>query len=143
MEVQTPVPPLSNKESSAIIYMDRRRYQRVHISNLISYVSMDEDGRLIDQSIGKALNVSQSGVFIETSRIILSGFISLMSIDRDNRLIEITGRVAYSRNIESGKFGTGIEFHAPSSATIQFAVDLVKVFSHRKNMVYEAVWFNA
>ena len=119
--------------------MDRRRYQRVHISNLISYVSMDDDGTVIDQSIGKALNISQSGLFLETSRIILSGFISLMSIDRDNRLIEITGRVAYSRSIESGKFGTGIEFHAPNSATTQFAVNLVKVFSHRKNMVYAAV----
>jgi hypothetical protein len=100
---------------------------------------MDEDGRVIDQSIGKALNISQSGLFLQTSRIILSGFISLMSIDRDNRLIEITGRVAYSRNIESDKFGTGIEFHGPNKATIQFAVNLVKVFSHRKNVVQAAV----
>ena len=119
--------------------MDRRKYKRVEINNLISYVSMDENGRVLDQSLGKAQNISQSGLFLETSRIILSGFISLMSIDQDNKLIEITGRIAYSRNIGSGKFGTGIDFHAPNTTNIQFAVNLVKVFSHRKNLVRAAI----
>jgi hypothetical protein len=119
--------------------MDRRKYQRVAISNLISYVSVDEDGQVIDQSIGKALNISQSGLFIETTRIISSKYISLMSIDPDNKLIEMNGRVAYSRSIGSGKFGTGINFQAPANEGIQFAINLVKVFSYRKNMVYVAI----
>jgi hypothetical protein len=134
-----PAQPLSKKESGLIEYMDRRKYQRVEINNLISYVSMDENGRVIDQSLGQAQNISQSGLFLETSRIILSGFISLMSIDQDNKLIEITGKVAYSRNIGSGKFGTGIDLHAPNATNIQFAVNLVKVFSHRKNLIRAAV----
>jgi hypothetical protein len=130
---------INKKESSEIENMDRRRYQRVEINNLISYVSMDENGKFIDQSIGKALNISQSGLFLETPRIILSDFISLMSIDQDNKLIEIIGRVAYSRNARSGKFGTGIDFQAPNNANIQFAMNLVKVFSHRKNPVRAAI----
>ena len=119
--------------------MDRRRYQRVAINNLISYLTMDEDGRVIDQSIGKALNISQSGLFLETQRIIAAEYISLMSIDPANKLIEIKGRVAYSRNICSGKFGTGINFQAPRDENIQFAINLVKVFSHRKNLVHAAI----
>ena len=119
--------------------MDRRNYQRVEINNLISYVSMDENGKVIDQSIGKAMNISQSGLFLETTQIISSDFISLMSIDPDNNLIEINGRIAYSRNVGSGRFGTGINFQAPDNVNIQFAINLVKVFSHRKNLVHAAI----
>jgi hypothetical protein len=100
---------------------------------------MDENGEVIDQSIGKALNISQSGLLLETTRIVSSEYISLMSIDPDNNLIEIHGRVAYSKNIGSGRFGAGIHFQAPDNENIQFAINLVKVFSHRKNLVHAAM----
>lgn len=119
--------------------MDRRKYHRVAISNLISYLSIDEDGKLRDQSIGKALNISQSGLFLETTRIISSERISLMSIDPDNNLIEIKGKVAYSKCIGSGKFGSGIHFQATDNENIQFAINLVKVFSHRKNALHAVI----
>ena len=119
--------------------MDRRRYPRVAIRNLISYLSIDENGKVTDQSIGEALNISQSGLFIETTRIISSEYISLMSIDPENKLIELNGKIAYSKNIGSGKFGAGISFQAPENKKIQFVINLVKVFSRRKNLVYAAM----
>ena len=129
----------SKKGIGNIAKMDRRKYRRVAISNLISYLATDEDGKVLDQSVGKAVNISQSGLLLETTRVIATQFISLMSIDPDNNLIEIGGKVTYSRCIGSGKFGTGIHFQAPENENIQFAMDLVKVFSHRKNAVYAAV----
>ena len=39
---------------------DRRKYQRVETSNLISYESIDKDGEIIFNSMGKAVNVSQA-----------------------------------------------------------------------------------
>ena len=129
----------SKKGIGNIAKMDRRKYRRVAISNLISYLATDKDGKVLDQSIGKALNISQSGLLLETTRIIAADYISLMSIDPDNKLIEINGKVAYSRGIGSGKFGTGINFQATDNENIQFVINLVKVFSHRKNDVCAAM----
>jgi hypothetical protein len=113
--------------------MDRRKYPRVETCNLISYVSIDENDNVLNQSMGRALNISQNGIFLETSRIILSQNISLMSFDEGNNLIEIKGQVAYSRDIGFGRFGAGISFRGTSDENIQFAIKLIKVFSHRKN----------
>ena len=44
--------------------MEQRKYPRVEICNLISYLSVMENGEITDQSIGKALNISQSGIHI-------------------------------------------------------------------------------
>ena len=113
--------------------MDRRKYPRVKTCNLISYVSIDENDNVLNQSMGRALNISQNGIFLETSRMILSQYISLMSFDEHNNLIEIKGLVAYSRDLGSGKFGAGISFQATGAENIQFAIQLIKVYNYRKN----------
>jgi len=113
--------------------MDRRKYPRVKTCNLISYVSIDENDNVLNQSMGRALNISQNGIFLETSRMILSQYISLMSFDEHNNLIELKGLVAYSRDIGFGKFGAGIRFRGTSAENIQFAIQLIKVYNYRRN----------
>jgi hypothetical protein len=93
--------------------MERRKYPRVETRNLISYVSVGENGEVKGQSLGRALNISQNGIFLETTRLIFSESISLMSVDVDNHLIEIWGKVVYS-----------MEY---------FAMKLIKVFHNRRN----------
>jgi Tfp pilus assembly protein PilZ len=60
--------------------------------------------------MGKALNISQGGIFIETPQMIFSEFISLMSVDDNNNLVEIMGEVIYSTVYRTGTFGSGIRF---------------------------------
>jgi len=116
--------------------MERRKYPRVKTCNLISYVSTDENGNILNQSMGRALNISQNGIFLETSRIILSQHISLMSCDVGNNLIEIKGQVAYSMDFGFEKFGAGISFRGNNDEKIQFAIQLIKVYNHRKIRSY-------
>ena len=59
--------------------------------------------------MGKALNISQGGIFIETPQMIFSEFISMMSVDDNNNLVEIMGEVIYSTD-RTGTFGSGIRF---------------------------------
>jgi hypothetical protein len=113
--------------------MDRRKYPRVETCNLISYASIDENDNVLNQSMGRALNISQNGIFLETSRLILSPFISLMSFDEGNNLIEIKGQLAYSSDFGFGRFGAGISFRGTSDENIQFAIKLIRVYNHRKN----------
>ena len=119
--------------------MERRQYPRVKISNLISYVGKRASGEIIEQSMGKALNVSQSGIFVETPQMVMSEYISLMSIDQNNNLVEIKGQVIYSTVFKAGTFGVGIRFDGMHTENIQFVTKLIKVFNIRKYELAAAI----
>ena len=122
--------------------MEHRKFPRVETCNLISYLSIMENGEITDQSIGRALNISQGGIHIESPRLILSEHVSLMSVDLDNNLIEIKGTVVYSKENGSGMIGYGIRFQGQHNENIQFAIKLIKVFHHRKHEAAVNVKYN-
>jgi hypothetical protein len=97
------------------------------------------NGEITDQSMGRALNVSQGGIHLETPRLILSENVSLMSVDLDNNLIEIKGSIVYSKENGSGMIGYGIRFQGWHEENIQFAANLIKVFHYRKHEAALAV----
>jgi hypothetical protein len=113
--------------------MERRIYPRVKTCNLISYLAISGNGEIADQGMGRALNISQNGIFLETSRLIFSEFVSLMSVDMDNHLIEIKGEVIHSGSSRSGMIGNGIRLQGERHENIRFATRLIKVFHIRKN----------
>ena len=119
--------------------IERRRYPRVKTCNLISYMAIKQDGSVTDLGMGRALNISQNGIFLETTRLVFAEYISLMSVDMDNNLIEIRGEIVYSGTLRSGMFGNGIRLQGEHHENIQFATRLVKVFHSRKNRFTPAV----
>ena len=118
--------------------MERRVYPRVKTCNLISYAAIRANGEIVDQGMGRALNISQNGILLETPRLIFSDYISLMSADIDNNLIEIKGKVIYSGFHGSGMIANGICLQGQHNENIQFAAKLVKVFYTRKKRVAAA-----
>jgi hypothetical protein len=96
-------------------------------------MAIRENGEITDLGMGRALNISQNGIFLETSRLVFSEYISLMSVDLDNNLIEIKGEVIYSGTNRSGMIGTGVRLQGEHHENIQFATRLIKVFHIRKN----------
>ena len=96
-------------------------------------MAIRKNGEISDLGMGRALNISQNGIFLETSRLVFSKYISLMSVDLDNNLIEIKGQVIYSGMKESGMVGNGIRLHGEHHENIRFATRLIKVFHVRKN----------
>ena len=113
--------------------MERRNYPRVKTCNLISYMAIKENGEVTDLGMGRALDISQNGIFLETPRLLFSEYISLMSVDLDNNLIEIKGKVIYSGVNRSGMIGNGILLQGTHHENVQFATRLIKVFHIRKN----------
>ncbi|MFO8083494.1 MAG: hypothetical protein R6U27_04145 [Desulfobacterales bacterium] len=45
---------------------ERRRYPRIESLNLMAYACMDENDNVINQGMGRTLNVSQKGLLLET-----------------------------------------------------------------------------
>lgn len=119
-------------ENKGMEKTNRRRYPRVDVYSSISYVCIDNDGHLIDQNMGVALNISQSGILLETSRPIESDFISLMFVDLEENLAEIRGEVAYSTPNESGLYNNGIHFKGKQKENIAFAKSLIRAYHYRK-----------
>jgi hypothetical protein len=112
---------------------DRRKYPRVDVYSTISYVCVDEKGNLIDQEMGVALNISQTGLLLETRHQLNTSFISLMFVDLENNLAEIEGEIVYSRPIESDIYQNGIHFRGSHPGNIEFAQKLVRAYHYRKS----------
>ena len=113
--------------------IDKREAPRVDTCNLISQISMDEDGCMTSRSMGIAFNISTSGILLETSHKLQPGYVSLMTSDMDDNLIEIKGEVVYSHKTRIDKYESGISFLGSEYKKREFSKKLIKVFHYRKN----------
>jgi hypothetical protein len=119
---------------------DRRKHARVATSNLISYESIDKDDKIVSNSMGRALNVSRSGILLEISHLIEAEYVYLRTFDLDNNLIKIKGQLIYCRKTDSGWYQAGIRFVGSEQQTAKFAVKLIKLYQYRKhNMTVQVV----
>ena len=116
--------------------VDRRKFSRVKTNNLISHVTIDESGRWISQGMSRALDVSRAGIMIETAYPLESGRLSMMTVDMNNNLIEIQGKLIYCRQSDTKMYHSGINFIGNSDEINQFVIQIVRVFSNRKNNLY-------
>ena len=114
--------------------MERRRFPRVSTDNPVTYALINERGSNIGQGIGRAINVSQSGILLETYEFIGSKYIFLVSTDIDEKLVEIVGKVVFSREMSRSVFNSGIHFMGEHEDNVKFRRELIRVF-HRKNVL--------
>lgn len=126
---------VSDKSTELINMKDRekRKYPRVEVNTAISYICVDAEGSLIDQSMGIGLNISQSGLLLETDRSLETNLVSLMFVDIENNLKEIRGQVAYCRKNGFGMFQNGISFQGTHAENIEFAKELIRAYHYRKS----------
>jgi len=108
---------------------DRRQCPRFKTNNLISYVCLESNGNEISQGMGKGIDVSSSGILIETHNPIKSQEISLMATCREDEIIYIKGKVIYCRTEDSGMFRTVIKFLETNERIRLFVKNMIKVKS--------------
>ena len=88
---------------------EKRKHARVTSLNL-SYVCLDEKDKIVKQGMGRTLNVSESGILLETHFPIDKKHTITLTLGLEEDLVEITGRAVHSRTNEDGKHEVGIEF---------------------------------
>ena len=89
---------------------EKRQHPRVESLNLMAYICRDENGNVSSQGMGRTLNVSETGVLLETYYPIECEDILLMDIGIQDELIDLKGKVIHSGINQEGKSETGIEF---------------------------------
>ncbi len=86
--------------------------------------------------MGKALDLSQGGILLETPYPIEVGDISLMAVDKEFNLLEIKADLVYCKKADLGKFQSGIKFIDTELRVLNFVKSLIKEYSHRKHTMH-------
>ena len=118
---------------------ERRKHPRVKTSNLISYYSFVETGKLISHGLGIALDISKGGMLLETPYAVESGPIVLAALDRDNKLVEVEGKVIYCAKESTEMYRSGIEFAGIDEGVSEFIKNLVTDYNYRDYNLFIAI----
>ena len=89
--------------------IEKRRHIRIDSLNL-SYVSVDENGSTVNEGIGRTLNVSKSGILLETNFQTSRDQSVTLTIAFEEDLVELKARFIHFQSIGNGLYQTGVEF---------------------------------
>jgi predicted Zn finger-like uncharacterized protein len=115
---------------------ERRKHQRVKTQNLISYLSFDENDKLISNGLGIALDISKGGILLETTDSIKSCLVLLTATDSEKNLFEVRGELAYSKKTSRGTYFSGIKFTGANKRVTKFVTKLIKEYNYQGNNLY-------
>ena len=88
---------------------NKRKHERIRSLNL-SYICLDEDNNIVKQGMGRTLNISESGILLETHFPIESRHKIQLTISLEEDLLDIIGKAVHVRSINGGKYQIGIQF---------------------------------
>jgi c-di-GMP-binding flagellar brake protein YcgR len=89
---------------------EKRKHFRIDSLNLLNYIYLDEKKEASAQGMGRTLNVSESGILLETHNAIDIGLIVSLTIGLEENMVDIKGRAIYANKNDQEMFETGIEF---------------------------------
>ena len=89
---------------------ERRRHPRVRILNLFSYVTKEGDKQTTAVSIGRALDVSASGMRLELHQQVNPGSAMELEIAIEEELFNVTGKVIHVHETSPGVHVAGVRF---------------------------------
>jgi len=88
---------------------EKRKNPRIDTLNLF-YICLDEDHKVVKQGMGRTLNVSESGILLETYFPIEAEHTVVLSIGFKDRLVDVKGRPAHIRSTGPDVYEIGVEF---------------------------------
>ena len=89
---------------------EKRKFSRIDSINLLNYVYLDENEEETNQGMGRTLNVSESGILLETHNPIEISHIVSLTIGFKEDVVDIKGKVVYNKENADAMFESGIEF---------------------------------
>ena len=107
--------------------VENRRHIRIDSLNL-SHITVTAEGLIVYQGMGRTLNVSKSGILLETRFQMPTGDELIVSIGFEDDLLELKGRAVFSKATGPGMQETGIEFVDIDSATLPKLRSFIETF---------------
>jgi hypothetical protein len=110
---------------------EKRKHRRVNTLNL-SHVAVDDRETTVKQAIGRTLNVSETGILLETHFPIESDQRVELTLGFEENLVNLKGKVIHLLNGETGKFEMGIQFTDIDEEGIKVIQDFIDKFRRLK-----------
>ena len=89
---------------------DQRKHHRIDSLNLLNYVQFDNNNNEVTQGMGRTLNVSESGILLETHVPIELNTTVLLTIGLEEELVDVKGEVVHSKSGGDDWYEAGIRF---------------------------------
>jgi hypothetical protein len=119
---------------------ERRKHPRIPISVPVCCISIDDEGRPLNFSMGVVKDVSQNGVALEVYCRIESDLVLLSFVDVAGKTIELRGKAVYSRKMESGTIiKLGVLLIGTPLENIDFIKGLVRFHHYTKKTTRAAI----
>ncbi len=106
---------------------EKRKHRRIDSVNQ-SYLCVDEQGIVINEGMGRTLNVSESGILLETHFANVPNHILTLTIALDDELVEITGKIVHSSAGEDGKYHAGVQFMDIDDTALNLLRKYISIF---------------
>lgn len=110
---------------------ERRKTVRIDSLNLLE-VSVDKNEIAVNQGMGRTLNVSESGILLETYFKIDLGSSLSVTLAVEDDLINVNGKVVHCSAGKDGMFETGVQFFDIDHSAFQVISKLIKLFREQK-----------
>ncbi len=87
---------------------EHRKHPRIDSINL-SYICLDQGENVVQQAMARTINISNSGLLIETHFQMKTGYTLVASIGIHDEVIDIKGKVVHVHRTDGGKYVSGVE----------------------------------
>ena len=89
---------------------ERRRAERHTTLNLLEYDILSPDGLVEGMGMARTVNISGSGLLLETGQFFESGQKLRITLGLSNKLVKLVGEVVHSRPVTDDLCNTGVMF---------------------------------
>ena len=114
-------------KENAMNIQEKRKHTRINSLNL-SYICLDKDKKIVKQGMGRTLNVSESGILLETHFAVDLSYTVLLTIGLEEEIIEIRGKPVHSKKNDQGLHEVGIQFQESNKTVTKTIKKFVKAF---------------
>ena len=108
---------------------EKRKHSRVDSIYLLNYVNLDEDNQELMQGMGRTINVSESGIMLETHVELKENAMVDVVVGLKEDMVPIRGKVVFTRSTETGRSQSGIEFSAIDAPALETLRRYIEAFN--------------
>ena len=116
-----------------MVIEEKRKHSRIDSLHLLNYLHYEKTEDDATQGMGRTLNVSESGILLETHTLVDPSRKVSLSIGIEEDMVDIKGRVIYSKQNAQGMFEAGIEFFAMDESAKKILKSYIKAFNERSD----------
>lgn len=110
---------------------EKRQHIRVDSIHLLNYVYYDDTGKETMQGMGRTLNVSESGILLETHTVLELHHEVSLGIGIEDEMVDIRGKIVFTKKTDNGMYESGIQFLNPPETAEDILKRFIEVFNTR------------